>query len=334
MGLFNLADVVTGSGIPGGSRAVLLVIARRTGGYPDATAAAAIPGVYANHLFEAVSLPIRGELGGYGDFEPDPNQLAVDLVLKRTGHAKWSEFEQINLGVHGKTAARAGLGEGPLGVAMMTEITFDRALKLGRVDDAEVETVMTALWDAAQKKDLDGPTHGVLMLSRDAAYKLTDGGVVDSPLLSVLSSLDGPASVADRLRDDLQFMVFDALIAAEKAGALSVKAPTIREVLHGLKGYRAVMLQLYLRNRYLVPSPTAGQVPTPEREVDAALDDVEDSLESLLVRLDDLDSDDLEDECEKLLDRMSMISTTARERLARLRAERDAEFTPPNLGSH
>jgi hypothetical protein len=87
-----VADFVTGSAIREGESAVGVVIVPKKGGWPDPVKAAATDPVHAHDRFSPLSLPLRGFINDIGYFEPNPNQLALHLLLDTTKFETWSSF--------------------------------------------------------------------------------------------------------------------------------------------------------------------------------------------------------------------------------------------------
>lgn len=128
-----VADFVTGSAMREGETAVGVVIVPKKGGWPDPVKAAATDPVHAHDRFSPLSLPLRGFINDRGYFEPNSNQLSLDLLLDTTGFETWSAFFDGACDFRGEASGFMLDGERTVaGISVMKPESFTYLVQTGR----------------------------------------------------------------------------------------------------------------------------------------------------------------------------------------------------------
>lgn len=323
MGSTAPADALTGMSLREGEEVVALVLARRTGGYPDAERHAAIAAVGPCHLFEAASLPIRGLAGGYNDLVPHPGQAAVRFACEMAGAADWDAF--------GATAL-----EFRTGAALKT---YRPAVPMFGGDDPEPKVLGLAVFSAATWQHLAGSTYGmpspteaaaaVLEAMRDAAAGLADRTLdYDTGRYDLLNLrkgseyvfLDGRTATLPTLSrcfGDGGHFEFSPCFTAFMCGPRGGLNPRVRsgaelhpdlgETLLGLAETWAAGYGLRYANRPLLPSAAAGQHVNALEVAGAAMLSLGQAAAALEHRIREYDSEKAADHLRLLLERMDAL---------------------------
>lgn len=350
MGISRLSDFVTGLALERGEPVVAVVIGRRTGGFPDAEKSAAIPGIGATHIFEPLSLPIRGAAGDYGDFEPSSGQLATKLACEMTGAAKWSAFADEALNFQKGTRIRrddrldrAMVGPGVelpvpepqiLGLAVMSEATWKFVTSLWcnpAERDTDVALVREAIRDAKLRSKAATATPQRPRVAGDPADIETSRLVYRTMMLEWLN-LSGQWTFADGTAQDLPRL---ARALSEMDGEIGTAfriwlrdnlggGRRFEEILGGLWDLDAMMQGLRGLNRMLLPSPNGGQRCNAEEVISVSISAIEGAAGRMIAKVEDFDEAEEGPKLEALLARAEAL----RERLATRLAEARGEASP------
>ncbi|MCS4088764.1 hypothetical protein [Rhizobium sp. BK176] len=160
-----VADFVTGSAIREGETAVAVVIVPKKGGWPDPIKAAAVDPVHAHDRFSPLSLPLRGVINDRGYFEPNPDQLALGLLLDTTGFETWSAFFDEACDFRGATSGFMLDGERTVaGVSVMKPESFAYLVQTGRGQPDDPMAAARILIDAQKRWEGQRETEGVSLL--------------------------------------------------------------------------------------------------------------------------------------------------------------------------
>jgi hypothetical protein len=267
----HLSDFVTGLSLPSGSPVVALVLSRKVGGYPDATTAAARPGLHPSQIFEPVSLPIRGKYSEGGRVAVDESQIGVKLCCKMVGAKDWSEFQETALNWERgavmrrdtkPTRSNSVMEDTEIfGLALMHTITWDRLMSMDpdRVSkDVDLKILKVALLDAAERATDLGDAGGgllraidLLRLSSNKAWRLDSGTELALPSMAGCLAQNGP--IGKRFSDWLigptgQMGIRNAEIIANDEGGW------IQDFLSGLWDLIEIQKILSHINRIFIPS--------------------------------------------------------------------------------
>lgn len=336
MGLTSPTDALTGLALRSGEPVVALVLARRTGGYPDAQQAAAHSPVEVTHLFQAASLPIRGGAGSYKDIEPAPGQAAVRFALEMTGAQDWEAFQATALdfssgaalATHDPHAELFG-GEDPepkvLGLAIFSEATWMhlvRQAEFGNGVDDDVAVVLDAMRDArsamAAGAEFNPGWFDLLQLRKRSPYSHSDGRRIDLPECAGCLAGSGTFDFAP---------AFVAFLGGSK-GPLKLYAKSdvtehaaLEETVAGLAQAHAVGTALRYLNRQLVPSFAGGQYRNHREVFETSLEAVGQAAGSMLTKVADDPDDPAGEHLLALMDRMDAMRSELAARLAGLRDE-------------
>jgi hypothetical protein len=217
-------DALTGQEIKWREPIVALVIDRRTGGYPDATTHAAIPGLDPTSLFEPVSLPLRGTYDEFGNIVPDEGQPALAHLLSLANQPDWNAFFEKGFGVqgsillgdgaHGRVHPAFGKDdshrERTLGLAIYRKATWDLVLSLSPLKEreADVDALMARFAEIRATRDAgdrDGAWRNAQLLSLEqSAFHGKPGEREELPRLArALARREGGSLVSDIARKAL-----------------------------------------------------------------------------------------------------------------------------------
>ena len=336
MGLTSPTDALTGLALRSGEPVVALVLARRTGGYPDAQQAAAHSPVEVTHLFQAVSLPIRGVAGDYNDFDPEPDQAAVRFALSMTGARDWEAFKATALdfrtgaplATHDAHAQLFG-GDDPepkvLGLAIFAETTWSHLVRqaefAGIVED-DVAVVLDAMRDARSAMAAGDPFNpgwfDLLQLRKGSPYTHSDGREIDLPRFARCLGTSGAFEFAPTFVSFLGGAKGPLRLTGKSDGSEPID---LAETVAGVAQTHAVGIALRYLNRQLVPSFAGGQYRNHREIFETSLEAVGQAAESMLAKVADDPDHAAGDELQGLMDRMETMRAALAQRLAELRAD-------------
>jgi len=271
MGMSTLSDFITGRTITKEDRSVAVVIVPATGGYPDATAAAASPPIQPYDRFVPLSLPIHGRVGDYGGFVPDRGQPAVDLLLSMTGFKTWSAFEAAAFDFDkGITIERpfplpgGGRTKPPLviaGLSTMHEHTFRSMMASSRRSDdkadavdAAVDIVLDAQERFAVGRDSGFYNAASLRPYHEDTYVTIKGRSIDVPALQKVFGHGGSCEIH---RETENFI--SNAFGAPRAGDAPTDRRRLAQLYDALHDFMHLSYGLYAMNRYFQPSANSGQ---------------------------------------------------------------------------
>lgn len=331
MGSTAPADALTGMALRAGEEVVALVLARRTGGYPDGEKHAAAPAVGPCHLFEAASLPIRGVAGGYNDIVPHPGQAAVRFACEMAGAADWGEFSGTALDFRTGAALK----------------TYNPPIPMFGGDDPEPKVLGLAVFSAATWEHLTGTTYGshspteaaaaVLEAMRDAAAGMADRTIEYDPgrydLLNLSKGsdytfLDGRTARLPTLSrcfgggGHFEFAPCFTGFMCGPRGGLNPRSrpggelhPDLEEILLGLAETWAAGYALRYANRPLLPSAAGGQHVNAREVAGAAMLGLGQAAAALDHRIREYDSEKAADQLRLLLGQMDALRESIAARL-------------------
>ena len=331
MGLTAPADALTGMTIREGEEVVALVLARRTGGYPDAEKHAAAPSIGPSHLFQAASLPIRGVAGGYNDLVPHPGQASVQFACEMAEAADWEKFAATALDFRTGAALK----------------TYRPALPMFGGDDPEPKVLGLAVFSAATWEHLTGTIYGdhspaeaaavVLDAMRDAAAGLADRTIEYDPrrydLLNLrygsdYTFLDGRTGTLPTLsrcfggEGHFEFAPCFTGFMCGPRGGLNPRSrpggelhPDLREILLGLAETWTAGYALRYANRPLLPSAAGGQYVNAREVAGAAMLSLGQAAAALDYRIREFDSEKAADHLRLLLGQVDALRQSISARL-------------------
>ena len=331
MGLTAAADALTGMTLRQGEEAVALVVARRTGGYPDGEKHAAAAAVGPCHLFEAASLPIRGVVGDYNDIVPHADQAAVRFACDMAGAADWATFQGTALDFRTGAALK----------------TYRPALPMFGGDDPEPKVLGLAVFSAATWEHLTATTYGshspaeaaaaVLEAMRDAAAGLADRTIEYDPrrydLLNLRTGsdytfLDGRTETMPTLSrcfgggGHFEFAPCFTGFMCGPRGGLNPRSrpggelhPDIEETLLGLAETWAAGYALRYANRPLLPSAAGGQHVNAREVAGAAMLGLGQAAAALDYQIREYDSEKAADKLRLLLEQVDALRESIAARL-------------------
>lgn len=336
MGLTSPTDALTGLSLRSGEPVVALVLARRTGGYPDAQHAAAHSPVEVTHLFQAVSLPIRGVAGDYNDFDPEPDQAALRFALSMTGAEDWESFKATALDFRTGAAlatydhhAELFGGDDPeakvLGLAIFAEATWSHLVRqaefAGIVED-DVAVVLDAMRDARSAMAAGEPFNpgwfDLLQLRKGSPYTHSDGRRIDLPRFARCLGTSGAFEFAPAFVSFLGGSKGPLRLAGKSDGS---EPADLAETVAGVAQTHAVGIAMRYLNRQLVPSFAGGQYRNHREIFETSLEAVGQAAESMLAKVADDPDNAAGDELQRLMGRMETMRSDLAARLAELRDE-------------
>ena len=213
-----LADFVTGRSINQHDDVVALVIVPAAHGYPNPVTGAAKPPVYVADRFEPLSLPMRGKLDDRGFFEPNADDLGLEILLSAVKANSWKEF--ADKGINDFQNAwtfpdptvfdKENVTSIHPGIAAMHASTFDALIAAGSYfDDAEggsePERAAAIVVDARKRwnegRDSKYYNAAYMHAPNGSEYVTLEGETIKVPfLMQVLSDMDGNQSMSSWLK--------------------------------------------------------------------------------------------------------------------------------------